>query len=79
MVLRNWERLANRSGIDSERLIDRVRDLATHLPDAIDTVFRALPQGAEPADLRRRFLSNLTPQLDRAVAGFTASERGSTP
>lgn len=61
----DWARLARRAGTEPEKLWNRVRELATKLPDALSTAIAATP-AAKTNDLPARYLDRLADYLDQA-------------
>lgn len=72
---KNWERLARRTGIEPDRLLTRVGQLATDLPDALATAFDSVPPSEHRDDLRERFLARITKHLDSVNDGLSSGAR----
>lgn len=61
---RNWERLARRTGVEIDRLLARVGELASDLPDALATTLESVPPSEQRDDLRRRLLDRVSTHLE---------------
>lgn len=76
---RDWERFARRAGIDIDRLVGRVEELARDLPDAIATTIETIPAGPERDQLRLRFLDRLPRHLGHPPIRSTGHDEPAGP
>lgn len=67
---RNWERLARRTAVDADRLLARVDELATDLPDALAAALDSVPPSPQRDDLRSRILDRVSAHLETALRGL---------
>lgn len=67
---RNWERLAGRTGIDADRLLARVGELGSQIPEALAAALDSVPPSEQRDDLRPRLLARVAEHLETVSRGL---------
>lgn len=72
---KNWEKFAQRAGVDLDRLAQRVSEMAEQLPDALEAAIDATPASEQRDELKDRLIGRVMRQAELTAASIRTTDR----